>query len=434
MWSATVSRPSAYRNACAQPVEPRPDDDDVEALPVPVGHGSLRAPIILRGVLASRVVSAPSLVLPCLAAAVQGFAFMNHAPVVPLVMRDLGVSPAAAGLLTTATFVACGGFSAPLGALTDRFGPKRVTAAAILVLVVSAIGFAFAPSYPLMLVTRVLAGVSLASVFVAGGLYVNVHWSGPRQYFAQGLHGGSILLGVGAGVFLLPGLGEALGWRVAILLSAAPALAVAVLWMLVARPGTLPVARASIASVYRSSRIWRLGIAHTSMFGTSIVLGAWIAVYLTTEFGLSLGYAGVFGSTGLLIGAVGRPAGGVLVSRGVVRPHRLIVATLAGIVIALGLLAWPGRPLAVAMLGVVAAGVATSLGFAPIVTLAGRAAPGAPGAALGLIGLAATFVVIIGAPVVGALWSAFGNFTVPLAVFAVMPATALVLALGLGSD
>ncbi|MBI1734501.1 MAG: MFS transporter [Candidatus Rokubacteria bacterium] len=364
----------------------------------------------------------------------QGFGFMNHAPVVPLVMRDAGVSPAAAGFLTTATFLSCAVFSIPLGALTDRFGPKRVTAFVLALLAVSAIGLAAAPSYGFMLATRVLAGVSLASVFVAGGQYVTTHWSGARQHVAQGLHGGSILLGVGAGVFVLPALSEALGWRAAIALSALPAVLGALVWLFAARPGAPSVRRAAIASVYRSATLWRLGIAHTSMFGTGIVLGAWVAVYLVSEFDLPVAYAGFFGSLGLLIGAAGRPVGGVLVSLGWGRPRALIVVTLAGILVALAVMAWPGRPLAVAVAGIAVAGVATSLGFAPIVALAARAAPGAAGAALGLIGLHATFAVVAGAPLVGALWSATGSFTVPLGALALMPAAALVLALGLPRD
>jgi nitrate/nitrite transporter NarK len=170
------------------------------------------------------------------------------------------------------------------------------------------------------------------------------------------------------------------------------------------------------------------------MFGTSIVLGAWVAVYLASEFGLPLAHAGFLGSLGLLIGAVGRPVGGLLVSAGWARPRGLIVATLGAVVLALAVMAWPGRPLPVALAGIAAAAVATSLGFAPIVALAGRAAPGAAGAALGLIGLHATFAVIAGAPLVGALWSVAGSFTLPLAALTLVPAAGLVLARGLARD
>jgi nitrate/nitrite transporter NarK len=369
--------------------------------------------------------------VPCVAAAVQGFAFMNHGPVVPLLMRDTGISPAAAGFLTTATFLSCAVFSVPLGALTDRFGPKRVTAFVLGMVAISAIALALVSSYPAMLATRVLAGVSLATVFVAGGQYVNAHWAGARAHLAQGFHGGSILLGVGAGVFVLPGLADALGWRAAVSAAAVPATLALVVWLVAARPGALELRRGSLASVYRSGTLWRLGMAHTSMFGTTMVLGAWVAVYLVFEFGLPLSYAGFFGSLGLLIGAVGRPAGGLIVALGWMRPRALILATLAGIVVAIGVLAWPGRPLPVAIAGIATAGVATSLGFAPIVALTGRSAPGAAGAALGLVGLHATFAVIAGAPIVGALWSAAGTFTPALVALAVMPTTALVLALGL---
>jgi nitrate/nitrite transporter NarK len=373
----------------------------------------------------------PSLLLPCAAAAAQAFAFMNHAPLVPLLMRDLDISPTQAGLLSTATFLAGGVFSIPLGGLTDRFGPKRVTGAAMAILVASAIGAGLSSSYAVMLLTRVAAGVSLASVFVAGGRYVNAFWQGERQYLAQGFHGGMIQLGVGASIFLLPLLASSLGWRGALVASALPALLAWLAWEWKASPGARSTAQAPLRSLFGNATIWRLGFAHTSMFGTSIVLGAWIAVYLVHEFALPLGVAGVIGSLGSLIGAAARPAGGVLVAARLIRARAMVHLTLGGIVVALGILAWPARPLALAVVGMALAGVATTLGFASIVSLAARLAPGAPAAALGLIALVATFGVIVGAPLVGALWSASGSFTLPLAVLALLPAAALALSLGL---
>lgn len=92
-------------------------------------------------------------------------------------------------------------------------------------------------------------------------------------------------------------------------------------------------------------------------------------------------------------------------------------------VVALGLVAWPARPLPVALAGIVLLGVAAALAYSPVVSLAAVAAPEvADAAALGLIGLVATPGVIVGAPLVGALLTVSGDFTAPWLALAVLPA------------
>jgi NNP family nitrate/nitrite transporter-like MFS transporter len=376
----------------------------------------------------------PSLLIPCVAAAAQSFAFMNHAPILPPLMRDLALTPASAGLLTTATFVAGGVLSVPLGELTDRVGPKRVTAAAMALLVVSSIMLSLSTSYPVALGSRALAGVSLASVFIAGGGYVNMFWPAERSFLAQGLHGGSIQLGIGLAILVLPAIADAGSWRVALGVSAGVVALVLALWQWRARATPPTTSRPPLSLVLGNRTIWRLGLVHTSTFGLAIVLGTWVAAYLTREFQLPLVTAGMLGSLGLVIGAVGRPLGGVLVARGVVGPRRAILVTLATGIGALLLIAWPERPLVIAVAGLLLAGVAAAFSYAPVVALATRAAPSAPAAALGLIGLVATPGVIVGAPLVGALLSASGGFALPFAVLALLPATTLALSLGLPRD
>ena len=87
---------------------------------------------------------------------------------------------------------------------------------------------------------------------------------------------------------------------------------------------------------------------------------SWIAVYFVHEFGFRLSVAGIVGSTALMLGVLGRPAGGVLVMRLGLSPRGLIIATLATNVTGLILLAIPARPLAIAVLGVVLVGLGSS--------------------------------------------------------------------------
>jgi CP family cyanate transporter-like MFS transporter len=366
------------------------------------------------------------LLVPCLAATAQSFAFTSHAPLVPLMIADTGLSPTEAGLLTTAVFAANGALSISLGGLTDRIGPKRVQALAMVLLVLASVGLALAPSLGLMLVSRALAGVSLATVFIAGGGYISTVWTGPDRFLAQGLHGGALQLGIGLAVLVLPGLGARYGWRAAVVVSALVVLAALAVWQWGARPTPPPPARPPLRVVLGNPTIWRLGLVHGSTFGLAIVVAAWVATYLVREFALPLATAGVLGSVGLVVGAVGRPLGGVVVARGLVAPRSLILATLGTAVVALGLVAWPARPLPVAVAGIVLLGVAAALAYAPVVALAAVAAPDAPGAALGLMGLVATPGVIVGAPLVGALLTASGDFTAPWLALAVLPAATLV--------
>ncbi len=56
-----------------------------------------------------------------------------NAVIGPEVAADLGLGPAEIGLLTSAYFLTFAAFQIPLGVLLDRYGPRRVEAALLLV-------------------------------------------------------------------------------------------------------------------------------------------------------------------------------------------------------------------------------------------------------------------------------------------------------------
>src|SRR5690348_13735987 len=93
----------------------------------------------------------PSLVLPSLVAGALAMTFTNHAPLIPLIVRDLRITPAQAGFLSTAMFMVGGLASIGIGGLSDRLGPKHVLTATMVCLAVATIGVGLAPNYPVML-------------------------------------------------------------------------------------------------------------------------------------------------------------------------------------------------------------------------------------------------------------------------------------------
>ena len=376
----------------------------------------------------------PSLLLPCVVTSAQTLILINHAPLLPLIMPELGITPAQAGLLSTVTFLGGGLLAIPVGQLTDWLGAKWMMAGSLAILLLSTLGMAAAPGYGSLLALRLLSGVGVCASFIAAGHYANAHWRGPRSALAQGLLGGSMQLGIGIAIFVLPLLATRVGWRGALALCAAPLVVVLGLWLRWARATSPRRGTVAMRSVFADPAAWRLGLVNGATFGLTVVLGTWVAVYFVEEFGLALTLAGMFGAQTALLGMVGRPMGGLLVARGVVGARALIRWMLAGSALALLLLAWPGRPLAAALVAVVLVGITASLSYPGMLVLASRVRPDATGAVLGVVSTVGSLVVILGAPAIGALFSASGGFSLPFGLLALLPAAAVWATAGLPRD
>ena len=103
-----------------------------------------------------------------------------NAVIVPQLTADFGLTASSIGLLTSAYFLAFGGMQIPIGLLVDRFGPRRVQSALLLVAATGALGFAFGRTLPELIVARGLIGAG-----VAGSLMVSftafVLWLPPAR-------------------------------------------------------------------------------------------------------------------------------------------------------------------------------------------------------------------------------------------------------------
>jgi len=241
-------------------------------------------------------------------------------------------------------------------------------------------------------------------------------------------------LGIGAAIFVLPFIATHVGWRGALALCAVPLVMALGLWLRWARATAPRRGTVSVRSIFADAASWRLGLVNGATFGLTVVLGTWVAVYFVEEFGLALTLAGMFGAQTALLGMVGRPLGGVLIARGAVGARVLIRAMLAGSALALLLLAWPGRPVGAAIGAVILVGITASLSYPGMLVLASRVRPDATGAVLGVVSTVGSLVVILGAPAIGALFSASGSFSLPFALLALLPAAAVWATAGLPRD
>ena len=101
----------------------------------------------------------------------------------PNLAGDIGVDPSELGLLTAAYFITFGLFQLPLGVLLDRFGPRRIEAALLIVAAAGAFVFANATNLAGLVLGRALIGFGVSACLMAA-FKAFVIWF-PKQQLPQ---------------------------------------------------------------------------------------------------------------------------------------------------------------------------------------------------------------------------------------------------------
>ncbi|HZQ60219.1 MAG TPA: MFS transporter [Casimicrobiaceae bacterium] len=104
-----------------------------------------------------------------------------NAVISPELSRDLALSPAALGLLTSAYFIAFGAMQIPAGMLLDRYGPRRVEPAFLLIAGTGSIAFGMASGESSLLLARALIGAGVSTCLMAP-LKGIVTWYAPERH------------------------------------------------------------------------------------------------------------------------------------------------------------------------------------------------------------------------------------------------------------
>src|SRR5579872_354965 len=149
-----------------------------------------------------------------LASAAAQFALV---PVMPVYAHRLGLSGFQQGLVLGATGLATLAVSVPAGTLSDRFGARRITLAAGLLMAIATFAQALAASFPALLVARLAFGAGYGVLWTAGLCWLAAA-DGPRA-----LSGSVASAGVGgvAGPAVSGALTEHLGLAVPLVAAAA---------------------------------------------------------------------------------------------------------------------------------------------------------------------------------------------------------------------
>jgi predicted MFS family arabinose efflux permease len=375
-----------------------------------------------------------AIALMCLSVVGPASNYTNHGPLIPLLSADLDLTPAQAGLLSTAFFTGLLLTALVVGYRIDRDGGKRVLVPSYVVLVAGNALLAIAPDLPVLLVAKFVAGLGAGACFTAGLSYTRVMAPPGRRFLAQGLFGGTYLAISGSTVYLMPALAEPLGWRGAVLLAALGIAELGATYALFApRDPGIPTP-GGVFYALRNRDAWILSFVHMCGFGLAMVMATWAAVFLVHDEGLPLQEASLLGSLVLLGGVVWRPLGGALVDRHVIGSLRLMRLAL---IVSMGGLVWLALAwgdLAGAVVGLLVVGLGTSLPYAAVFNGAALSVPESPASAQALVGWAGAFLVLLGPPIVGALLEGTGSFAAGYLVLATFVLGTLVLTHWLALD
>ncbi|MGB3272068.1 MAG: MFS transporter [Xanthobacteraceae bacterium] len=193
-------------------------------------------------------------------------------PVLPHIADDLTVSIAQAASLSAGLAFTFAIVQPVIGAAADQLGKARLMVACLVLLGVGSILGAFATSFPVLLVTRILCGIGAGGVFpVAMGLTSDLVPLAQRQVALGRVLAGAMIGNI-LGASLAGAIGDILGWRGVLLLLGVLTIAAALTvgFGLRGRPTATVTGRTSLAVLAHGYRVLfanpRTKICYTIVF------------------------------------------------------------------------------------------------------------------------------------------------------------------------
>jgi MFS family permease len=332
---------------------------------------------------------------------------------------ELGLSAADLGLLTSAYFLMFAAVQLPCGVLLDRYGPRLVDSALLLIAAAGSLLFALAGSVWTLMFARALIGLGVA-VGLMAGLKAIVLWFPPERVAL--VNGWYIMLGaLGALSATAPAeiLVQGVGWRGLFAVLAASTAAVALfILLIVPEKKPAPVAgsppKISFFTIYRDARFWRIAPLAATGVGTSFSLqGLWAAPWLTDVAGLERSavvehlilMAAVLSASALLLGALAERLRRAGIPTEMFLAGTLVLSMAAQLALLLGVPVSSHLLFAV----IAAAGAAPVLSFAILARYFPKEVAGRANAALGVLNMGTAFGLQCLAGLIIAQWPADGG-------------------------
>jgi MFS transporter, ACS family, glucarate transporter len=303
----------------------------------------------------------PIVAMLCATATAGYICRVNVSTAGPLIMSSFNLNQIQMGRVFSSFLLGYAFCQIPAGAIADRFGARKVLSVVTWIWVVLTIGQTFIGKAPwqttsgmtllFFMAFRFLLGVSASPTYPGSAQGVS-RWVVPRfQGRANGIVIGSVGLGSALAPVLVSNIMVHWGWRNALILSAIPALAVAIIWLFVKEPPVVNEIPATHASKtlpsgnLKSTGFTLLTISYTLQGYVGYIFVAWFYIYLVQERHFGLLSGAWMSSLPWILSIISIPLGGWISDRlaagraGDVWGRRLVPLTgmaLSGVLISIG--------------------------------------------------------------------------------------------------
>ena len=213
------------------------------------------------------------------------------APIIPLLIRDMGLSGAGQAGLLISVFVFSGIFLAiPSGMIIEKLGYYRTGIVALGTLLVGSLPGVFDPGYVVMLVSRVIEGIGLILLMTLGPAVTARVFSDEKRASAMGLLMCFMAFGQIAMFNLAPRIATAAGWKTIWWITLVYAVLFLLIWIALLRnlDATLSFAAPAPADAAPSGAPAQPGLLPREVF---LNKGVWLVsltlmIYLIAEQGV----------------------------------------------------------------------------------------------------------------------------------------------------
>lgn len=231
----------------------------------------------------------------------------------PALQVDLELSRLEAGLLSGVFFGATGVGSIPAGRLAQRVGARLVIFIDLLVVAAGLSVAAHWATFPVLLLTSMVAGVGYALVNAATNLVIVETVPVHRRGVALAVRTAGVPALVAITAVVAPWTAERFGWQW-LFWGAAPLLVTAAGAVVLTFPAPSRGSR-RVGQRALPSGLWWLGLAAFALICGSQAVYSWSVPYLYEAMGTNLGMAGIIGSVGPLAAVPAVIVVGLLVDR-----------------------------------------------------------------------------------------------------------------------
>lgn len=252
---------------------------------------------------------------------------------IPIAAPELKLSMAQAGALMSAFYFGSVPVSFLSGVFIDRFGPKLILTASMIVTGGFAFLFQAAGDYGMLFATRVLIGIGAGAVFASGTKYVLAWFPNSTRTTAMGIFITGPSVGILIATGLLPSVIQAQGWQTAFIHTGIGTLAIGVIVFLFGKEKAIaensafkaaPETKKETAAETLSEK-WKqfssgvlkrsfvIGcIVYFLSMGGSVGFTTWIIGFLMETHGFSLAVAGGTLAASSLAALLGPAIAGIL--------------------------------------------------------------------------------------------------------------------------